>query len=118
MIDPCQHNIVEKDGEKKQNLIKNLIINIKKIIEEKLSSFKIQEIVNILFVSLNKNIIINKKYFHFLNQEKINIRNYINIYVNINKIYLNDEEENTSHCILKIKNDNKKDILYHDRSYI
>ncbi|SOV20886.1 conserved Plasmodium protein, unknown function [Plasmodium sp. DRC-Itaito] len=109
-VQDFQHNVIIQQGdEKNENIIKNLIINIKKQIEEKLSSFKIQEIVNILFVSLNKNIIINKKYFHFLNKDKINIQNYINIYVNINKIHLNHEEQNNSHYyILKIKNDNNK----------
>ncbi|CRG99788.1 conserved Plasmodium protein, unknown function [Plasmodium relictum] len=84
---------------KNKEFLENFIVDIKTEIVEKLKCFKIQEVINILFVSLNRNFIINNKYFNFLNKYRIKIEDYINIYIKTGKC---DEEANYNY-ILKIE---------------
>ncbi|CRG95366.1 conserved Plasmodium protein, unknown function [Plasmodium gallinaceum] len=99
MLPDSSIKLREYDNKNKE-ILEDFIGCIKTVIVEKLKCFKIQEVINILFTSLNRNFTINNKYFNFLNKYKIRIEDYINIYIKICKY---NEEENYNY-ILKIEN--------------
>ncbi|CAD2097885.1 conserved Plasmodium protein, unknown function [Plasmodium vinckei] len=71
----------ERNDEKNKQTLEDLMKIIHTVIIEKLKSFKIEEVINILYASLNKNLTINKKYFNFFKKRRININDYINVYI-------------------------------------
>ncbi|CAD2086208.1 conserved Plasmodium protein, unknown function [Plasmodium vinckei brucechwatti] len=71
----------QRNDEKNKQTLEDLMKIIHTVIVEKLKSFKIEEVINILYASLNKNLTINKKYFNFFKKRRININDYINVYI-------------------------------------
>ncbi|VTZ67256.1 conserved Plasmodium protein, unknown function [Plasmodium chabaudi chabaudi] len=71
----------ERNDEKNKQTLEDLMKIIHTVIVEKLKGFKIEEVINILYASLNKNLTINKKYFNFFKKRRININDYINVYI-------------------------------------
>ncbi|GAW80681.1 hypothetical protein, conserved [Plasmodium gonderi] len=64
-----------------EETVTDLVNRVRDAIMEKLKCFKIEEVINMLFASIDKNVSINKKYFNFLSKDRINIENYLNVYI-------------------------------------
>ncbi|CDU16524.1 conserved Plasmodium protein, unknown function [Plasmodium yoelii] len=110
----------EKNGEKNKQTLEDLMKTIHTVIVEKLKSFKIEEVINILFASLNKNLTINKKYFNVFKKQRININDYINIYIKsdykefetVQENFVSNEEDKIGR--MGIHNNNSPNETYDD----
>ncbi|KJP89655.1 hypothetical protein AK88_00613 [Plasmodium fragile] len=89
--------VEQQDWTAREETLSHFTTQVRYAIVEKLKCFKVEEVTNVLFASLDKNISINKRYFPFLQKDKIQIEDYLHVYVKKGQRW--DEKEDSSHVV-------------------
>ncbi|CAA9987922.1 conserved Plasmodium protein, unknown function [Plasmodium knowlesi strain H] len=73
--------VEKQDGKAREETLSNFLTQVRYAIVEKLKCFKVEEVTNVLFASIDRDFTINKRYFPFLQKDKIHIEDYLHVYV-------------------------------------
>ncbi|KMZ93557.1 hypothetical protein PVMG_01003 [Plasmodium vivax Mauritania I] len=87
----------QQDGSTREEALSNFLTQVKHAIVEKLQCFKVEEVTNVLFASLDRDFAINGRYFPFLQKDRIHIWDYLRVYVGRGRSCEGDEKRKEQH---------------------
>ncbi|EUD65630.1 hypothetical protein C922_03876 [Plasmodium inui San Antonio 1] len=83
----------QQDAPARGEALSNFIIQVRYAIVEKLKCFKVEEVTNVLFASVDRDLSINRRYFPFLQKDMIDMKDYLHVYVKRGQRWEEEEEK-------------------------
>ncbi|ANQ07769.1 Der1-like protein [Plasmodium coatneyi] len=114
----------QQDGPACEETLSNFLTQVRHAIVEKLKCFKVEEVTNVLFACLDRDFTINKRYFPFLQKDRIHIEDYLHVYVKKGQTWEEEQGEQhagrgeLTHCLVDSVAEDSSNVFPHPTNYI